>query len=598
MLSLKIESRSGHAPGDCLIGSVNTKVGLSVFFLKVTCPQCGTTSRSPLPATGDGMSCLACHAELSFPWPAGAETTWHVQRGKEAWGPFSFPQLKDLADSGQLVGQDIIIKRGESEGRTARSLPCLFAALPDQSEPMLVGHDAGPSSGKSRVALPSKQTPAHGNKRPPLSLSLNDFQIIRKLGAGGMGTVFLARQTSRNRLVALKVLSETLARKQDFVARFHREEKVLASLQHANVVSFFGAGQDDDLPFFAMEYIEGFSARLLLNQLTRFRVEDALHIVIRCAEALRFAHERHIVHRDIKPENIMITRLGHVKMTDMGLAKPLREELGLTDSGTSIGTPRYMAPEQARNGKNADHRSDIYALGGVLYHFLTGQPPFSGATTMDLMLAKEQGMFSSARSLNPDVPPRLDLVLDKMLARNPRHRYQSCELLIADLERLGLTNEHLMLNPLHVAAAASDTVPEVAQVLLIDNDIKHVLMVQQTLEDNNVPSNLHIVHDGREALAFLRGEDSHSFAPRPSLIVLGRDIHDSGSLEVLELIREHAEVAQIPTIVLAIADDTLSFLEERGYRAALVVSKPGDQEQFDQLLQSVQGLCLTVVERR
>ncbi len=476
--------------------------------------------------------------------------------------------------------------------------------LPDEDEPKLVADQAARAS-KSAVPADDEATiadagalPAGGlPQRAGSTLALDDFRIQRKLGSGGMGAVYLAHQPSQDRPVALKLLSETLARQHAFVARFYREAKVLACLEHPNIVRFFGAGQERNVPFLAMEYIEGYSASLLLRQLGRFRIGDALHIILKCADALRYAHERNIVHRDIKPENIMITRLGHVKITDMGLAKSVQEDLGLTDTGAAIGSPKYMAPEQARNAKQADSRSDLYALGGVLYHFLTGQVPFVGVTGMELMLAKEQGSYPSARQLNPEVPRRLDLVLDKMLAKSPRYRYPSCEPLIRDLGSLNLAHEHLSFNPLRVVQAQADPSElDRAEILLIQDKIEDIFLIQQTLEDGMVASNVNVVHDGNEALAYLRRDGRFASAPTPSLILLGCDIHAPGGLEVLQEIKSHGELGSIPVIVFATAPDSVSFLEANGFQAGLVVGKPDDCDQFDALAPSADRMCLTVVE--
>lgn len=572
-----------------------------MFSIQLQCASCRMVFRRMLPAPEEGFGCPACQALVPFPTAEPGIATWRVRRGTEQAGPFTLAQLKELAATGQLLGQDLVITEGADRGHLAASLPFLFPiATVDHNEPMLVMDDK-PSLPAARVRDRRNSTDAEALSRTSsrksarsLSLDLRDFRIIRKLGAGGMGTVFLAQQKTGNRPVALKVLSESLARKQNFVARFHREEKVLASLDHPGIIRFFGAGQNDGVPFFAMEYIDGFSAAVLLSRLGRFRVGDALFIVLRCADALRFAHERNIIHRDVKPENIMVTRLGHVKLADMGLAKSLREDLSLTDSGTSVGTPKYMAPEQARNAKKADHRSDIYALGGVLYHLLTGQVPFQGSNSMELMLAKEHGMFPSARQQNPDVPPRLDLVLDKMLAKDPRNRYQSCELLSNDLERLGLANENLQLNPLHVIAAAREESNfDLVEILMIHDDVKDILLVEQALSDNDMPSNLTVVASGTEALALLSRDD----APLPNLVILGRDVHASGSLELLRAINNCPRLRMIPLIVFAATVDTAAFLKKHGLEARLTVSRPEDLVHFEQLVQSVQGLCLTVAER-
>lgn len=267
---------------------------------------------------------------------------------------------------------------------------------------------------------------------------LGDFELKKKLGKGGMGEVYLARQVSLDRLVALKTLSKELSKKEDFVKRFLREARSMARLDHNNVVKVYAVDSFRGIHFAAIEYIDGQSVQRWLDQLGRFSVGDAVHIALICAEALQHAHDKGMVHRDIKPDNILITRKGVVKVADFGLAKAMDEDVSMTQSGTGLGTPLYMAPEQARNAKHVDQRSDIYALGATLYHMLTGELPYHGTSTLELILAKEKGVYPNARSVRADIPERLDLIIDKMLAREPAHRYKSCEELIRDLAGLGL----------------------------------------------------------------------------------------------------------------------------------------------------------------
>src|SRR5262249_21613680 len=161
-----------------------------------------------------------------------------------------------------------------------------------------------------------------------------------------------------------------------------------------------------------------------LRRQGKLAVGDALHLVLATAAALQHAHEQNLIHRDVKPDNILLTRKGVVKVADLGLAKARSEDLDLTRTGTGAGTPYYMAPEQARNAKYVDGRSDIYALGCMLYCFLVGKLPFEGDTALALIQAKEVGKFPPVRKSVPEVPERLDLIIDKMLAKNPQHRYQ------------------------------------------------------------------------------------------------------------------------------------------------------------------------------
>lgn len=272
---------------------------------------------------------------------------------------------------------------------------------------------------------------------------IGDFELRKKLGKGGMGEVFLARQISLDRMVALKTLSKELARKPDFVARFEREAKAMAKVDHPNVVKIYAVDSYKGIHFAAIEYIDGQSIQKWLDQLVKFSVADSVFVAIVCAEALKHAHSENMVHRDIKPDNILVTKKGVIKVADFGLAKVMDEDVSMTQSGTGLGTPLYMAPEQARDAKHVDHRVDIYALGAMLYHLLTGKLPFGGNTALELIMAKEKGTYPPARSLRPEVPERLDLIIDKMMAKDPNHRYKNCDDVLRDLMALGLHGESL-----------------------------------------------------------------------------------------------------------------------------------------------------------
>src|SRR5262249_12212492 len=179
--------------------------------------------------------------------------------------------------------------------------------------------------------------------RPTQPVGLGAFRLLRKLGSGSMGAVYFARQLSRDRDVALKVLFQHLAGKAGFVGRFEREARVLAGLRHPNIVCLYERGEADGFHYLAMEHIDGPSPwRVLTGLGGRLPLGDALHVVLRCAAGLGHAHERHIVHRDVKPSNIMLTQLGQVKLTDLGLAKHVDEDPSLTDSGATLGTPQYV----------------------------------------------------------------------------------------------------------------------------------------------------------------------------------------------------------------------------------------------------------------
>jgi len=270
---------------------------------------------------------------------------------------------------------------------------------------------------------------------------LGDFRLKRRLGKGGMGEVFLAQQISLDRLVALKTLTKELAQREDFVARFQREARAMAKIDHTNVVKVYAVDALKGIHFVAIEYIDGKSVQDWLDKMDRFSVADAVHIAMVCSEALRHAHEQNMVHRDIKPDNILLTSKGVVKVADFGLAKVIDEDVSMTQSGTGLGTPLYMAPEQARSAKHVDQRCDIYALGATLYHMLTGQLPFAGESTFELIIAKEKGTYTAAKQLRPEIPERLDLIIDKMMAKDPAHRYKDCSQVVRDLSAVGMHGE-------------------------------------------------------------------------------------------------------------------------------------------------------------
>jgi serine/threonine protein kinase len=273
-----------------------------------------------------------------------------------------------------------------------------------------------------------------------------DFQLLKKLGEGAMGVVYRARQLSFNRDVAIKVLFPRIAKNQKLVERLYREARAMNLLDHPNIVHSYACGEEHGCPYVAMEFVEGDNLQKWLSRLGRLSVADAVYIILACARGLAYAHKQGMIHRDIKPENILVARDGTVKIADLGMVKAQDDDMALTQTGHAVGTPWYMPLEQAKNAKETDGRCDIYALGCTFYCLLTGNPPFTGTTIIDVIRAKEQGTFRPARSVNSEVPERLDLVIAKMTAKLPQYRYASCEELIADLDALGLGGRSLQLD--------------------------------------------------------------------------------------------------------------------------------------------------------
>jgi len=292
-----------------------------------------------------------------------------------------------------------------------------------------------------------KEGPAPDKPKKPAkkkgTQQIGDFKIIKKLGQGGMGAVYKAHQVSLDRPCALKVMSSQLGQRKDFVDRFIREARVGAKIEHPNVVKCYAVGDHKGIYYAALEFIDGKSMQDWIDELKTLSVGDAVHVAIVCGQALGHAHNMNLIHRDIKPDNILGTKDGMVKVADLGLAKAVDEDQSMTQSGTGLGTPLYMPPEQARNAKYVDRRSDVYALGCTLYRFLTGVPPYKADSTMELIIQKEKGKHKPAAKINKEVPERLDLIIDKCMAKDPQHRYQTCEELVQDLEKLQIANDSL-----------------------------------------------------------------------------------------------------------------------------------------------------------
>ena len=276
------------------------------------------------------------------------------------------------------------------------------------------------------------------------TVQLGDFELLKKLGQGGMGTVYLGHQISLDRDCAVKVLSKEFAAKPGFVERFVREARAMAKIDHPSVVSCYAVGEDKGHHFVAMELMDGKSMQDWVNQLGKLSVSDAVLATLIAGDALHHAHELNMIHRDIKPDNLLVTQKGVLKVSDLGLAKAIDDEdMSLTQSGTGLGTPHYMPPEQARNAKHVDRRSDIYALGCTLYYFLCGKLPFHGDSIVELITNKEKGKFKPVHQANPEVPERLSLIVDKAMAVDPKHRYQTCAEFVSDLDSLSLAGDAL-----------------------------------------------------------------------------------------------------------------------------------------------------------
>jgi serine/threonine protein kinase len=318
---------------------------------------------------------------------------------------------------------------------------------------------------------------------------LGRYLIESEIGRGAMGVVFRAKDTVLERTVAVKTVNMALEKDHadNYEARFYQEARAAGGLNHPNIVTVYDAGKAGDVVYMAMEYIQGVELRSLFVEGQPMGVPQALSIAAQVAEGLGYAHQQGVVHRDIKPANIMVVSDGPVKITDFGIAR-MRASADLTQTGVMLGSPKYMSPEQVI-GKRADHRSDIFSLGVILYEMLTGAAPFSGENVTALMYQIVNFAPPAPSTVNAQVAEMLDFVVAKMLAKPLEDRYQDAREVARDLRECERS----------VAAPPASTLPgrptglaSGAQPEIVSTHAKTVVLAQSVnrtrQQDENAPA--------------------------------------------------------------------------------------------------------------
>ena len=334
---------------------------------------------------------------------------------------------KLLTDSGLISSDDLVVFTG---------------SLPDDQKPT----DA---ESLARTLIEAKKlTPFQATeiwKGNTQQLVLGDYEILDKIGAGGMGEVYKARHRRMKRVVALKLLPASVTKNEQAVQRFEREVEAAAKLSHPNIVTAHDAGEHNGINYLVMENVEGSDLSAIVKKQGPATVEQSINCVLQAARGLEYAHKHGVIHRDIKPANLLFDREGTVKILDMGLARiddtavDQPTQMELTGTGTIMGTIDYMAPEQALNTKHADAKSDIYSLGVTLHYLLLGKSMVEGDTVgekMKSLVTATDDDIPSLPTLRNEVPAELDAVFRKMVAPEPANRYQSMAEVITDLEAI------------------------------------------------------------------------------------------------------------------------------------------------------------------
>ena len=294
----------------------------------------------------------------------------------------------------------------------------------------------------------------------PGSYVINRYEIIAKIGSGGMADVYKAKDHVLNRLVAIKVLKQEYSTDATFVKKFRVEAQSAAGLSHPNIVSVYDVGEDDGVYFIVMELVQGITLKNYIDMKGKLDIREALNISVQIASGLSAAHENRIIHRDIKPQNIIMSRDGKVKVTDFGIAKVADST---TVTTTAAGTVHYISPEQARGGYS-DERSDIYSLGITMYEMVTGRVPFEGETNVAVALMHIQSEMVPPRKLEPSIPVSFEKIILKCTQKKPERRYASAKELITDLRKV-------LTHPDGEYVVIPGAVPEGRTIVMKDNDI-------------------------------------------------------------------------------------------------------------------------------
>jgi eukaryotic-like serine/threonine-protein kinase len=427
--------------------------------LSVHCPHCDkkiTPNKSPRPGRYD-LHCPGCEEpfqlivprELGKPWQVKAVLDkTQVLASAVLASPPNNAQRTQIADALPGGHQNKSLDVTQDTGRHLIDTPS-----PEVHHRPPVGKPRTPDKANSAHSIP-EQKRAGDRSQTRIAANLPGYRVERAIGTGGMGSVFLARQLSLDRPVALKVMSHRWANDPIFVARFTREAFAAALLNHPNVVQIYDIGEADGTRFFSMEYVAGRSLSDLVKQEGKLEPETAVGYILQAARGLKHAHDRGMIHRDVKPDNLLLDDQGIVKVADLGLVKTpdmQRSADRLDSSGPrsglhtipaemtgvrmALGTPAYMAPEQCRDAASVDHRADIYSLGCTLYVLVTGRQPFDGQTAVELMTKHAYEPLVPPEMIVNRLPKELSAVIQKMMAKDPSDRYQGMSEVIRILEQ-------------------------------------------------------------------------------------------------------------------------------------------------------------------
>jgi CheY-like chemotaxis protein len=437
-------------------------------------------------------------------------------------------------------------------------------------------------------------------------LRIGNYDILGRLGSGGMGSVFLARHRRMKRVVALKVLAPELSQDASFVHRFQREVETIARLGHPNIVMAYDADEAEAGHFLVMEYVKGRDLASVVEKSGPMAPAEALGCILQAARGLAYAHSQGIIHRDIKPANLLYDENQSIKITDLGLARLSNPKTGtaassITQAGGLLGTANYMPPEQAADPAAADARADIYALGCTLHYLLTGSPPYTATSLMGVLVKHQCAPIPSLRAAVPGLPDQVDAIFQKMLGKAPEERYQAMTEVVAALEGLAVpqgpaTSVPPVPRPSADPASASTatgrglqstrvTAPAAFSVLIVEPSRVQAAIIRKYLQAQDVAVAGHATN-GMEALAMI-GET------RPSAIVSALYLDDLPGTELAR--RARADYPDSPpgfVLVSTASEAEGASLSKLGN--VLMLHKPFTPQQLIDALGMVTGRAIAL----
>ena len=410
----------------------------------VTCPKCKTRYRLKDDTKAAKVRCKKCQTIIQV---------------KPSAAPEEKPQRAEM----KTVAPEAAEKKPASRAEMKTAVPTPPEEKPQRAEMKTVAPEPAEEKPASRAemktvapggeakaqqraemktAAPSAPArPAPGvqpeepGEDPLIGRTLGGYEVLKKLGEGGMGAVYEARQIALDRSVALKVLPAHLAANKTFITRFSREALSVARLNHTNIVQIYDIGKSEGTYFFSMEYVRGTTLGDMIEKQGKMDPAVAAGYILQAVRGIESAHRKNIIHRDIKPDNIMVNEEDIAKVADLGLAKQLEsEEMSVTMSGVGMGTPVYMSPEQGSDAKNVDARADIYSLGCTLYHLITGRIPFDGSSAYEIITKHVSEPLTVPHEVDDSIPEDLSRIVEMMLAKKKEERYQSMPEIIQALE--------------------------------------------------------------------------------------------------------------------------------------------------------------------